>query len=118
MDLESFRAEVAAWLAEHRSAAPRDYGAICPPGLIDAGVAWQRLLFASGYAGIHWPAELGGRGLTPQHQAVWLEECALAGVPPFLNMVGLVLAGQSIMQFGTPEQQAAHLLPTLRADRV
>ena len=45
-------------------------------------------------------------------------ECARAGVPPFLNMVGLVLAGGSIMRFGTPEQQARHLRPTLAADEV
>jgi len=33
-------------------------------------------------------------------------------------MVGLVLAGQSIMRFGTPEQQQQHLRPTLDATRV
>jgi alkylation response protein AidB-like acyl-CoA dehydrogenase len=33
-------------------------------------------------------------------------------------MVGLVLAGGSIMKFGTPEQKEQHLLPTLRAERV
>jgi len=117
-DLDEFRSAAAAWLAANRHDAPRDYGAICPPDLIDAGVAWQRRLFADGWAGIHWPIEHGGRGLTPAHQGAWLEQCALAGVPPVLNMVGLVLAGGSIMRFGTPEQQAAHLRPTLAAEQV
>ena len=46
-------------------------------------------------------------GLTAEHNGVWLLECARAGVPPFLNMVGFVLAGGAIQRFGTPEQQAA-----------
>jgi alkylation response protein AidB-like acyl-CoA dehydrogenase len=115
---DEFAAAAHDWLAENRAAAPPDYGAICPPELIDAGVAWQRLLCESGYAGIHWPVEHGGQGLTPEHQAAWLIECALAGVPPVLNMVGLVLAGGAVLRYGTPEQQARHLQATLAADQV
>jgi alkylation response protein AidB-like acyl-CoA dehydrogenase len=117
-DVDEFAAAAADWLAEHRSAAPRDYGAICPPDLVDQGIAWQKLLFEHGYAGIHWPSEFGGQGLSVGHQAAWLGQCALAGVPPFLNMVGLVLAGGSILKFGTPDQQQAHLLATLSARKV
>jgi alkylation response protein AidB-like acyl-CoA dehydrogenase len=116
--VDDFQAGARAWLAEHRTAAPRDYGAICPPDLIDQGIAWQRLIHAGGYAGIHWPTEHGGRGLTPEHNAVWMLECALAGVPPFLNMVGLVLTGGSILRYGTDGQRAEHLDRTLRADRI
>ncbi len=39
-------------------------------------------------------------------------------MPSAFNMVGHVLAGGAILQFGTPEQQAAHLRPTLSADRL
>jgi alkylation response protein AidB-like acyl-CoA dehydrogenase len=116
--VEEFQATAAEWLAANRQHAPRDYGAICPPELVDAGRSWQRRIFDAGYAGIHWPVEHGGQGLTPDHHAVWQLECAKAGVPAVLNMVGLVLAGGAILRFGTPEQQAEHLLPTLRADRV
>jgi alkylation response protein AidB-like acyl-CoA dehydrogenase len=98
--------------------APRDYGAICPPDLVSAGVAWQRRIFDAGYAGIHWPTEFGGRGLTIEHNAAWQYECALAGVPAMLNMVGLVLAGGALLKFGTPQQQAKHLHETLRANHV
>ena len=116
--VDEFAAAARDWLAEHRAEAPPDYGAICPPELIDAGVAWQRLLYDAGYAGIHWPVEHGGQGLTPEHQAAWLIECAVAGVPPVLNMVGLVLAGGALLRYGTPEQQAQHLRATLAADHV
>ena len=71
-----------------------------------------------GYAGIHWPTEFGGRGLSIEHNRAWLLECARAGVPPVLNMVGLVLAGGAILRYGTAEQQRAHLRATLDADQV
>lgn len=118
MDLEAFREQAEAWLAGHAGKAPRDYGAILPPDLYEQGVAWQRLLFADGWAGIHWPVDHGGRGLTLAHNAAWIEACARAGVPPFVNMVGIVLAGGAIQLFGTPEQQERFLRPTLAADVV
>ena len=118
LGLDEFRTSVQTWLGANKATAPRDYGAICPPDLISAGIEWQQRLFEAGFAGIHWPVEHGGRGLGSAHQAAWMHECALAGVPPVLNMVGLVLAGGSIMKFGTPEQQQQHLLPTLQANRV
>jgi alkylation response protein AidB-like acyl-CoA dehydrogenase len=118
IEIDAFRTSVRQWLLTNKTTAPRDYGAICPPDLIQAGIEWQQRVFAAGFAGIHWPVEHGGQGLSVEHQAVWMHECALAGVPPVLNMVGLVLAGGSIMKFGTPEQKEQHLLPTLRAERV
>ncbi len=117
-DLDEFRTEVAAWLDANKQFAPRDYGAICPPDLIDQGVAWQKRIFAAGYAGLHWPEAHGGRGLTPAHHGVWVEECAKAGVPPILNMVGLVLAGGAVMAFGTDEHKSEHLRQTLSAEHV
>ncbi len=116
--VDAFQAEAAAWLAEHAVHAPRDYGAICPPDLIDAGIDWQCRIRDAGYTGIHWPVEHGGRGLSVEHNAAWLLECARAGVPPVLNMVGLVLAGGAILRYGTPEQQGRHLRRTLDADDV
>ena len=116
--VDEFGAQAKQWLADNKHLAPRDYGAICPPDMVQAGLSWQRHLFAHGKAGIHWPVEVGGQGLTAAHQGQWLYECALAGVPGVFNMVGLVLAGGSIQKFGTPEQQSVHLNATLRADHV
>ena len=120
--VEEFQVGAARWLADARADGrvdmPRDYGAICPPDLIEQGIAWQRRVADAGYAGIHWPVEYGGRGLTPAHNAAWMLECALAGVPPVLNMVGLVLTAGSLLAFGTDDQKARHLERTLHADRV
>ena len=118
MDLDAFRAAAAAWLAENRTHAPRDYGAILPPDLAAEGRSWQRRLFDAGYAGIHWPEAHGGRGLTPEHTAAWVEQCALASVPPFINMVGVVLTGGSLLLFGSDEQKSGHLRSIITGERV
>ena len=62
--------------------------------------------------------EHGGRGLTVEHTAAWTTECAIAEVPPWINMVGIVLTGGSILAFGTPEQQRTHLRGILEAEQV
>lgn len=116
--VDEFQVAAARWLEANAEHAPRDYGAICPPGLVDDGLAWQRRLAADGWAGIHWPTEHGGRGLSVEHNGVWLLECARAGVPPFFNMVGFVLAGGAILREGTAEQQAEHLRRTLSTEHV
>jgi alkylation response protein AidB-like acyl-CoA dehydrogenase len=116
--VEQFQEVARSWIAENCRQAPADYGAICPPDRVDRAVAWQRRIHDAGYAGIHWPEQHGGRGLTVQHTAAWQFECASAGVPWAFNMVGHVLAGSAILLFGTPEQQTAHLRPTLAADRL
>ena len=115
--VEEFRAEARAWLGQ-QSDAPADWGPILPPRLDAEGRAWQRRLHEAGFSGIHWPEEYGGRGLTDAHWAAWLEEAAAAGVPPVLNMVGLVLAANAILAFGTHEQKSDHLPSTVTGARV
>jgi len=118
LSVEDFVARARAWLADNALSGPRDYGAICPPDLVEDGVAWHRRLAEAGFAGIHWPVEYGGQGLTPAHQSAWLLECARAGVPPVFNMVGLVLTAGALLRFGTPEQQDRHLRSTLWAEQL
>ncbi len=117
-EVEDLLAAARRWLAEHRSEAPRDYGAILPPELVEEGRAWQRTLFDAGWAGLHWPVEHGGRGLSPAHTAAWTTACAEAEVPPWINMVGLVLTGGSILAFGTEDQKRTHLRGILEAEHV
>ena len=117
-DLAAFRADAAAWLARNAPHAPPDYGAIVPPELVDEARAWQRRLAHAGWAGIAWPEAVGGRGLSADHAAAWLEEAARAAVPPFLNMVGFVLMGGTVLAWGTDAQRQEHLGPTLRGERV
>ncbi|HKY14983.1 MAG TPA: acyl-CoA dehydrogenase family protein, partial [Microthrixaceae bacterium] len=77
-ELDDFADAARAWLSAHAAEAPPDYGPILPPELRDEACAWQATLFDAGFAGIHWPTEVGGRGLSPDHNAAWITECALA----------------------------------------
>src|SRR4051794_41700775 len=105
VDVETFTEEIRAWLDANAAASPRDYGAILPPDLADEGRAWQRRIYDAGFAGIHWPVEYGGQGLTPEHTATWIELCARASVPPVLNMVGVVLARGAPLPFWAPAEK-------------
>lgn len=118
VSVEAFAAAAREWLADQGTDAPSDYGAILPPELAATGRAWQAKLFEAGFAGIAWPRGFGGQGLTPEHNAAWITECALARVPPFLNMVGCVLAGGALLAFGTADQQREHLRPIITGERV
>ncbi len=116
--VEEFAEAARTWLGLHRDEAPRDYGAILPPDLREQACRWQSTLFDAGFAGIHWPTQYGGRGLTPEHSSAWVVECARAQVPAFLNMVGIVLTGGSLLMFGTDDQKSSHLEPIIRGERV
>ncbi|MEY2397433.1 MAG: hypothetical protein QOJ00_607 [Actinomycetota bacterium] len=120
MDVAEFGARARAWLAEQVSAGavPLDWGPILPGPLTDEGRAWQRRIYDAGFAGIDWPEEYGGRGLTPDHTQAWREAAAEVEAPAVLNMVGLVLTAGALLTFGTDEQKAAHLPQTVTGDRV
>ncbi len=116
--VEAFRADAASWLEHQGPTAPPDWGAIMPPERRDQGMEWQRRMHAAGFASVHWPEAHGGRGLTLEHHQAWSELCVDAGVPAILNMVGLILTGSALQLFGTDEQKAAHLPPTVKGERV
>lgn len=118
ISVEEFRIEVDQWLMSNRAGAPRDYGAILPVSLAEAGQQWQRRICEAGFSGIHWPVEYGGRGLTQEHTAVWVKACVEAQVPAYLNMVGNVLTGGALLAFGKPEQLAFHLPSIITGDRI
>ena len=94
------------------------FGAIMPPAMFDRARAWQRHCFDHGFAGIDWPTEYGGRGLSAAHATVWSQACAAAGVAPYMNFQGVVLACGAIRAFGTPAQKERYLRATLAADIV
>jgi alkylation response protein AidB-like acyl-CoA dehydrogenase len=80
--------------------------------------AWSRALHKGGWAGIAWPEEYGGRGLSPRFQAIYLEEEARAEAPPHIGVIGLGMAGPTIISRGTEEQKARYLKPLLAADEI
>ena len=103
-----FRARARAWLEAN---VPRDDPPRDGPGARAAVLAWQQAQARDGWAGLSWPTEAGGQGLSVGEQIVWFEECARARAPSPLGptFVGLNHAGPTINACGTPEQKAFHL---------
>jgi alkylation response protein AidB-like acyl-CoA dehydrogenase len=113
---DAFRDEVRTWLAEH---VPTERRPIEGQAMREWDLAWQRLQHEGGWAGIAWPAEHGGRGLTLTQQLIWYEEYARTGLRPIdSRFVGLAHAGPTLIARATPEHQAYHLPRILRGDVV
>jgi alkylation response protein AidB-like acyl-CoA dehydrogenase len=73
---------------------------------------WQRQLAADRWAGVHWPPEYGGRGATLTQSAIFFEELGRSGTPLPADVLGLLLAGPTLMVWGS-DQQKERLLPTI-----
>jgi alkylation response protein AidB-like acyl-CoA dehydrogenase len=111
----AFRDEVRAWLEDHHPGAE-------PDGDGDAHYAWrrdfQRRLAEDGWAAVHWPREYGGRGATLTQSAIFFEELGRAGAPLMANLLGVLLAGPTIMAWGTQEHKDRYLAPILTAEEI
>jgi alkylation response protein AidB-like acyl-CoA dehydrogenase len=111
----AFRDELRRWLADNAPGdEPRDDDA--------TNFAWrrdfQRRLARDGWAAVHWPQEYGGRGATLTESAIFFEELGRSGAPLPANVLGLLLAGPTIMVWGTQEQKERYLQPILSADEI
>ena len=60
-----------------------------------------------GYAGLTWPKEYGGAGAPYSFQAIFYEEMARAQAPAHVGVIGLGMAGPTIIAHGTEEQKQA-----------
>jgi alkylation response protein AidB-like acyl-CoA dehydrogenase len=111
----AFRDELRTWFAEN------DAG-VEPDGDEDRQYAWrrdfQRRLADGGWAAVHWPREYGGRGATLTESAIFFEELCRSGAPLPANVLGLLLAGPTIMTWGTEEQKDRYLAPILTAEEI
>ncbi len=79
---------------------------------------FQRRLAEGGWAAVHWPREYGGRGATLTESAIFFEELGRSGAPLPANVLGLLLAGPTIMTWGTEQQKDRYLSPILTADEI
>jgi alkylation response protein AidB-like acyl-CoA dehydrogenase len=111
----AFRDELLAWLAANPAGAPGGPGADAE---FEHRRSWQRRLAAGGWSGVHWPVRYGGRGASLTESAIFFEELARHGAPLPGNVLGLLLAGPTIMHCGTAEQRDRHLPPILTAQEI
>ncbi len=118
-DQEAFRAEARTWLRDHLPTEERP-----PEGqeMREFDLAWQRTLYEGGWAGINWPVEYGGRGLSDIQQMIWYEEFASSDPPFTLNnsctFVGNNHGGPTLIVKGSDAQKSEHLPKILRGDVV
>lgn len=141
-DLETFRAEARAWLAEHGT--PRaavttveDDDAAAGWGVGSDNVAvfhnftdeeessrleavrrWQQRKFDAGYGMINWPVELGGRGLSNAYVRAFAAEEGHFEVPSAgeLPPTSMGLIATTIGVYGTDEQKERYCAPLMRMD--
>src|SRR5215204_2792130 len=108
----AFRAELRAWIGENLT------DEIRRGRFEEAGRDWSWKLHEAGYAGLTWPQEYGGAGAPYSHQAIFLEEMARAEAPPHLGVIGLGMAGPTIIAHGTDAQKEKHLEKILSTEEI
>jgi alkylation response protein AidB-like acyl-CoA dehydrogenase len=110
-----FREELRCWLAAN------------PPGREPIGDEeahyrwrreWQRRLHDGGWAAVHWPAQYGGRGASVVESAIFFEELGNARAPLPANVLGLLLAGPTLMVWGDETQKERYLQPILSGEEI
>ena len=74
---------------------------------------WKKMA-ADGYAGVGWPKEWGGKGLTPIEQFVFFDESMRAGAP--VPMLTINSVAPTIMRFGSEEQKQFYVPKILKGE--
>ncbi|MGX1702001.1 acyl-CoA dehydrogenase family protein [Microbacterium sp. NPDC055357] len=113
-DEREFRDRARTWLLEN---IPEDPRPIEPIAAAEYDRSWQRRQFDGGWAGVTWPTEFGGAGLSLTEQILWVEQCARLDAPEAgLFNIAMGHAGPVIMTQGDDAQRAQHLAPILRGE--
>jgi alkylation response protein AidB-like acyl-CoA dehydrogenase len=98
----------------------RDFLAGHDPAATDR-LEFLRARFDAGLAWVHYPAGLGGQGLSRDLQPGVDAEFSAAGAPnnrPERNGIGLGMAAPTILAFGSPEQQRRWLRPLWTGEEI
>jgi alkylation response protein AidB-like acyl-CoA dehydrogenase len=77
----------------------------------------QRRFYDAGFAGLIFPKEYGGAGLTPAHQQVMNEEIRGYDFPRF-QVPTFSPCASVILECGTEEQKLRHLPPIMRGEEI
>ncbi len=78
----------------------------------------QRMLFDNRLAGICFPIEYGGQGLTPAHQQAFNEEIAGHEFPQRIQAPTLAPCTAVLLEFGTEEQKQRHIPAILKGEEI
>lgn len=114
----AFRERARAWLAEHM---PRLDGVEpdrSDEGRRDVERGLQRRLWDGGFAGICFPKEYGGLGLSVEHQRAFNAEAGPYDMPFSLNVPTFGILAATLVDFGTHEQKLRHLPAILKGEEL
>jgi alkylation response protein AidB-like acyl-CoA dehydrogenase len=119
-DQDAFRQRVRSWL---ESNIPDDWtkfglSEVPRPEAYAFLRKWQAMLFDAGFIGITWPKEYGGQGLTFIEEMILHQEMALQKAPPILNVLGVGMAGPTIIAYGTEEQKKRYPARILSCEEI
>ena len=114
----AFRATLRTWLGANVPSGLRGFRGWSGPAAVALGRDWSTRLAEAGYAGLTWPKEFGGAGKPWRYQALYLEELARAEAPQHLGVIGLGMAGPTIIAHGRPDQKARYLAKILSAEEI
>jgi alkylation response protein AidB-like acyl-CoA dehydrogenase len=120
-DEAAFRQQVRDWLASNL---PEGWGtpAWQEPEGVEATVAfhkdWSRKVYEAGLVGLSWPKEYGGHEAPLTHQAIVLEELSRSEAPDHIGLIGIGMAGPTILAHGTEEQKDRFLKNILTGEEV
>jgi alkylation response protein AidB-like acyl-CoA dehydrogenase len=91
-----------------------------PPGITQLEFLkdWQRRLYENGFLGMAWPKEYGGQGASQVEMAIYNQEVARFRAPGPLNVLGLTMAGPTIITHGTDEQKKRFLAKILSCEEI
>ncbi len=128
--VESFRERAAAWIPGHLpkvGATGNDNPVtrrlveqgLDPEDHVLRSKALQGIISDGGFAGVAYPREYGGQGLTAQHMAAFNTECRgydLSELGVFSMTFGMI--GPTILEFGTEEQKERHVRGFLTGENI
>lgn len=117
---EAYRHQVRAWLEAHQPAplTTDERERISEDLLWERNKKWHKKLYEGGWGGLSWPKEYGGRGATFIEQVIFQQELARLNLPIGINVLGIIMNGPALMQWGTEEQKKRYLQPILAADEI
>jgi alkylation response protein AidB-like acyl-CoA dehydrogenase len=116
-DEAAFRSEVKAWIEANLPDELRG-GRLGEKRFEQLGREWSRRLYEAGYAGLTWPKEYGGAGAPYSYEAILLEEIALAEAPQHIGVIGLGMAGPTMIAHGSEKQKRRYLAKILSAEEI
>jgi alkylation response protein AidB-like acyl-CoA dehydrogenase len=123
--LETFRAELAAWLDAEAPTTIQgialgetggNWGGRRPHWDHPDMKLWLERAAARGYTAPSWPREYGGGGLAADEAKLLAQEIASRRLPPPLTGFGLTMIGPTLLRFGTEAQKREHLPKICRGE--